>query len=177
MTTDEVGYGITMSYPFIKIITLTLAHPAHSIGAFEWRLRLWQPPRMAIFDTTLRDGEQSPGCSMNLAEKLRHGAAAGEPWCRHYRGRVSDCFRRRLRSGEGSRGGLPEGHGCSALPYVGAGRGARRRGPGRSCASAHPHLCRHLRHSPRIQTAEDARRSYRDDARCCAPGAKFCGRS
>ena len=24
-----------------------------------------------IFDTTLRDGEQSPGCSMNLAEKLK----------------------------------------------------------------------------------------------------------
>ena len=27
--------------------------------------------RVIIFDTTLRDGEQSPGCSMNLAEKLR----------------------------------------------------------------------------------------------------------
>ena len=26
--------------------------------------------RIVIFDTTLRDGEQSPGCSMNLAEKL-----------------------------------------------------------------------------------------------------------
>jgi 2-isopropylmalate synthase len=26
---------------------------------------------IAIFDTTLRDGEQSPGCSMNLDEKLR----------------------------------------------------------------------------------------------------------
>ncbi len=26
---------------------------------------------VVIFDTTLRDGEQSPGCSMNLAEKLR----------------------------------------------------------------------------------------------------------
>src|SRR5262249_42506159 len=25
---------------------------------------------VVIFDTTLRDGEQSPGCSMNLAEKL-----------------------------------------------------------------------------------------------------------
>lgn len=27
--------------------------------------------RVRIFDTTLRDGEQSPGCSMNLTEKLR----------------------------------------------------------------------------------------------------------
>ena len=27
--------------------------------------------RIAVFDTTLRDGEQSPGCSMNLAEKVR----------------------------------------------------------------------------------------------------------
>ena len=27
--------------------------------------------KIAIFDTTLRDGEQSPGCSMNLHEKIR----------------------------------------------------------------------------------------------------------
>ena len=27
--------------------------------------------RIIIFDTTLRDGEQSPGASMNLDEKLR----------------------------------------------------------------------------------------------------------
>ena len=27
--------------------------------------------KIKIFDTTLRDGEQSPGCSMNLAEKIR----------------------------------------------------------------------------------------------------------
>lgn len=27
--------------------------------------------RITIFDTTMRDGEQSPGCSMNLEEKLR----------------------------------------------------------------------------------------------------------
>jgi len=30
-----------------------------------------QHARITIFDTTLRDGEQSPGCSMNHAEKLR----------------------------------------------------------------------------------------------------------
>ena len=29
------------------------------------------PNRVYIFDTTLRDGEQSPGCSMNTSEKLR----------------------------------------------------------------------------------------------------------
>jgi 2-isopropylmalate synthase len=29
------------------------------------------PPRIVVFDTTLRDGEQSPGCSMTGAEKLR----------------------------------------------------------------------------------------------------------
>ncbi|MCX7372531.1 MAG: 2-isopropylmalate synthase, partial [Alphaproteobacteria bacterium] len=30
-----------------------------------------EPGRIYIFDTTLRDGEQSPGFSMNLDEKLR----------------------------------------------------------------------------------------------------------
>jgi 2-isopropylmalate synthase len=27
--------------------------------------------RVRVFDTTLRDGEQSPACSMNLEEKVR----------------------------------------------------------------------------------------------------------
>jgi len=30
-----------------------------------------KPARITVFDTTLRDGEQSPGCSMNQPEKLR----------------------------------------------------------------------------------------------------------
>src|SRR5712692_5702082 len=29
------------------------------------------PEKVWVFDTTLRDGEQSPGCSMNLEEKLQ----------------------------------------------------------------------------------------------------------
>src|SRR6516165_522610 len=34
--------------------------------------------RLIIFDTTLRDGEQSPGASMNLAEKLEIAKALCE---------------------------------------------------------------------------------------------------
>ena len=34
--------------------------------------------RVIIFDTTLRDGEQSPGCSMNLEEKLRMATVLDE---------------------------------------------------------------------------------------------------
>ena len=34
--------------------------------------------RIIIFDTTLRDGEQSPGFSMNLKEKLRMAEALAE---------------------------------------------------------------------------------------------------
>ena len=36
------------------------------------------PNRVLIFDTTLRDGEQSPGCSMTQAEKLRIARALAE---------------------------------------------------------------------------------------------------
>src|SRR5207247_11457283 len=34
--------------------------------------------RVLIFDTTLRDGEQSPGCSMTQPEKLRIAKALAE---------------------------------------------------------------------------------------------------
>ena len=37
--------------------------PEPAVPAFD-------PDRVRIFDTTLRDGEQSPGASMNLSEKL-----------------------------------------------------------------------------------------------------------
>lgn len=50
-----------------------------SPGAFFGSIRLEttqetmmsQANRVYIFDTTLRDGEQSPGCSMTVGEKLR----------------------------------------------------------------------------------------------------------
>jgi 2-isopropylmalate synthase len=36
------------------------------------------PERIRIFDTSLRDGEQSPGCSMDAAQKLRFALALAE---------------------------------------------------------------------------------------------------
>src|SRR5215475_11436937 len=37
---------------------------------FRFGDKLHRMDRVFIFDTTLRDGEQSPGCSMNVPEKL-----------------------------------------------------------------------------------------------------------
>ncbi len=48
---------------------MTIQHP--SFGAVP-------PDRVIIFDTTLRDGEQSPGFSMNIEEKLRMAHALAE---------------------------------------------------------------------------------------------------
>ena len=48
---------------------MTIDHP--SFGAID-------DDRVIIFDTTLRDGEQSPGFSMNLEEKLRMARALAE---------------------------------------------------------------------------------------------------
>ncbi|MBE7620286.1 2-isopropylmalate synthase [Gluconacetobacter entanii] len=48
---------------------MTINHP--SFGRIDEN-------RVIIFDTTLRDGEQSPGFSMNMAEKLRMAEALGD---------------------------------------------------------------------------------------------------
>src|SRR5579864_8325521 len=45
---------------------------------FEVRLMTTNPDRVLIFDTTLRDGEQSPRCSMTQPEKLRVARALAE---------------------------------------------------------------------------------------------------
>src|SRR5262249_24916242 len=58
-----------INYLSIKIITLTSQVRVTSILRTEEKLMVRE--RITIFDTTLRDGEQSPGCSMNLEEKLR----------------------------------------------------------------------------------------------------------
>src|SRR5581483_1120239 len=50
-----------------NIINLPNRMPLGIMAAIE----LTMSDRVYIFDTTLRDGEQSPGCSMTVPEKLR----------------------------------------------------------------------------------------------------------
>src|SRR5258706_414963 len=55
------GFGLVM--PVVTSI--------HSVAyAFEHREHRMSPKRIAIFDTTLRDGEQSPGASLTSAQKV-----------------------------------------------------------------------------------------------------------
>ncbi len=60
-----------------------------------------------IFDTTLRDGEQSPSCSMNLEEKLKIAEPARGDGRRYHRGRLRDRLRGRFRGGARGRQDTP----------------------------------------------------------------------
>ena len=52
--------------------------------------------RILIFDTTLRDGEQSPGASMNTAEKLEIARMLEQLGVDVIEAGFPDCFYRRF---------------------------------------------------------------------------------
>src|ERR1700733_2990666 len=54
-----------------SIINLPNRKPRVILGRLDQSFESTMSERVYIFDTTLRDGEQSPGCSMTVPEKLR----------------------------------------------------------------------------------------------------------
>ncbi len=95
------------------------------------------PDRVLIFDTTLRDGEQSPGCSMTLPEKLRVARALAELGVDVIEAGFPGGLARRLRGrpGRGARGRGPDHRGPGALQSRGhRARGARARAGGAASA-------------------------------------------
>ena len=112
--------------------------------------------RIKIFDTTLRDGEQSPGCSMNLNEKIEMarqleklgvdvieaGFAIASPM--DFKSVADDRLRRGERNGRLPRP-LHEGR---HRRRVGRGEGGQ--------PSPHPRLPCHERHPHGVQAAHDA---------------------
>jgi hypothetical protein len=63
---------ISLSNDNVKNISFALIEriPYHT-GLTPKEILGMEKTRITIFDTTLRDGEHSPGCSMNVQEKLR----------------------------------------------------------------------------------------------------------
>ena len=111
--------------------------------------------RVYIFDTTLRDGEQSPGCSMTVPEKLRMARKlvelgvdileAGFPIASEGDFEAVDAVSREFPWAQVA--ALAR---CCTLDVerAAAVAGARQ-------AAAHPHLHRHQRYPPEVQAEED----------------------
>ena len=116
--------------------------------------------RLTIFDTTLRDGEQAPGFSMRIDEKLRMArqlAALGVDIIEAGFPIASDADAEAVRTVSTH----IKGPVIAALARCTPRRHRPRRLGARAAPTreAHPHLHRHLRPAPRAQAADVARRT------------------
>ncbi len=109
------------------------------------------PNRVLIFDTTLRDGEQSPGCSMTQVGKAAGRSRAGRTRGRRHRGGIPGRFPRRLgsRARDRARGARPDHRGPGALQPRRHRQGVDR-GEG-SCPPSPARVPRHERDPSRAQ--------------------------
>ena len=91
---EEVGAKLRAMMPFLDAVDRDSRGRGEAGGGRAARRCSQVSARITIFDTTLRDGEQSPGCCMNPAEKLRAGPPARAAGRRRDRGRLPDRLRR-----------------------------------------------------------------------------------
>ena len=133
--------------------------------------------RVLIFDTTLRDGEQSPGISLNKQEKLeiaqqlaRLGVDVIEAGFPITSPGDFEAVQAIAREVEG-----PVICGLARTQQAGHRRRLERRA--RLRAPAHPHVHRHLRHPHRAQAADDARGRQGPGARRGRAGARATPRT
>ena len=120
--------------------------------------------RVLIFDTTLRDGEQSPRHLARRGREARDRRSARAPRGRRHRGRVPDRERRRLRGRRGDRavGAGPDHRGAVAHGVQGRGprweavRHAERTRIHVFIATSEIHMAKKLRMTPDQVKAEAA---------------------
>ena len=128
--------------------------------------------RIRIFDTTLRDGEQSPGCSMDHFQKVQMAVQleklgvdvieAGFPIASN--GRVRIGARRGQGGDEDYRRGSFALRARGYRPLLGGGAPREK--------AQNPHLHRHLGHSPEAQAQDDAHGALERNRRLGAPCAE-----
>ena len=114
------------------------------------------PDRVLIFDTTLRDGEQAPGCSMARPEKLRVARALAELGVDIIEAGFPAASRGDFESVQAVAGEITGPIIC-ALARCNP-RRHRARGPGARAggAPAHPRVSRHQRHPSPVQAQHGA---------------------
>ena len=113
--------------------------------------------RVIIFDTTLRDGEQSPGDLAEHEREARDRAAARAPGGGRHRGRLPDRLAGRLRGRAGDRPpGRGPGHRRPRARSCGGHR-CRLRGGTRRRAASDPHVRLDVGHPHRAPAGLDAR--------------------
>ena len=141
--------GISDTYGYANNYKFAQSRPVRQIHRMA-------TSKVFIFDTTLRDGEQAPGCSMTTSEKVRMAGKLAELGVDIMEAGFPIASDRRFRGGAGGQpDAAREGGGARALH--GAGHRARRAGAGEGQApGAHPHVPRHQRHPPQVQAEEDA---------------------
>ena len=123
--------------------------------------------RVTIFDTTLRDGEQSPGCSMNTAEKVRMARQLERLGVDVIEARLPDRLRRATSRPSRPIAEAVQGAEVAALVRAARTKDIEARRPGARARAARPrdpHLPRHLGAS----TSSASSRS-RPRRRCARP--------
>ena len=118
-------------------------------------------PRIRIFDTTLRDGEQSPGASMNHAEKLEVARALAELGVDIIEAGFPIASQRGLRGRPGHRHRDRRADHLRPGPLQRPRHRPRLGGRPVRPEAADPRLPRHLGHPPRAQAADDPRADHR----------------
>ena len=110
--------------------------------------------RIAIFDTTLRDGEQSPGFSMNIEEKLRLARQLERLHVDVIEAGFPDCLRRRFQCRATNCRRDREAHHCRSCPRFAADIDRCWQAIEHATQPAHPHVSRNQRHSSETQTGQ-----------------------
>ena len=109
--------------------------------------------RVVIFDTTLRDGEQSPGASMTLEEKIQVAELLDEMGVDIIEAGFPIASNGDFEAVSEIAKVVKNAVVCGLARAGGGGHRPRRRGAGPCRAEAHPHLHRHLAAPPPVPAA------------------------